>query len=425
MANYLRTSGKNEDVDGAKNSEGGQAAWIHSMQAELFFGAWILLNALIIAIETDNRADDDNDWGWILIESIFNVVFLVEMLMRIVAERSRWPCSMWNMFDAVLVVIGIVDVWILLPAGATADIRFLTLMRLFRLLRLMRVLRVVRVLRNAKELLLLISGIAGAFKAMVWGMILLGFMIFICALLVTKIVGKRCCLGDKVFNDAISFPPAEDGSSNENEGLYFDLFGTMPRSMFTLFQFTAEFQPDIVRATWADGVEGYLFSFFLIFYALASNIVILNIIASVIVDVVMSISSSKREEEVAEAKEELRKEITGKVDELFQSLDINEDRTLQYGELFDKKTDHVQRVFKAAGLLPSDAKELFSLLDKDSSGAVTPSEFRESLVRLKQAPDARDILRIEFSLKSMGSKVDKVMKAQANVVDVLSRIALD
>lgn len=412
-AEERRGLGNSDDVDGAKGNEGAQAVWIHSMQAEVFFGAWILLNALVIAIETDNRADDDNDWGWILIESIFNVVFLVEMLMRMVAEGSRWPCSMWNLFDAVLVVIGVVDVWILYPAGATADIRFLMFMRLFRLLRLMRVLRVIRVLRNARELLLLISGIVGAFKAMVWGMILLGFMIFICALLVTRIVGKRCCLGDDTFTEAVF-----------DEGQYSDLFGTMPRSIFTLFQFTAEFQPDIVRATWEDGAEGYLFTLFLIFYALASNIVILNIIASVIVDVVMGISASKREEEKAEEKEEARKEITGKVDQLFQSLDINEDRMLQYSELFDKNTDHVQRVFKAAGLLPSDAKELFRILDKDSNGIISPLEFRDSLARLKQTPDAKDILRIECSLESVGSEVDKFIEAQAKVVDVLGRITL-
>merc|ERR1712217_497085 len=124
-------------------------------------------------------------------------------------------------------------------------------------------------------------------------MILLLMLIFISALLVTRLVGRRCCFGDKVFNDA------NWGDDAEDPEFYVGHFGTLPRSMFTLFQFTMEFQPDICRSTWHDGTEGYLFTAFLILYTMLSNLALLNIMASIIVEVIMTISASNHKEEKA------------------------------------------------------------------------------------------------------------------------------
>jgi len=425
--------GKEEKAQARADANEEKEAWIHSMQAELFFGAWIIANAVCLAIETDHKPDDDEFYiGWFLIDSLFNLVFLIEMLIRMFVERGQWIFVPWNVFDAALVLIGIIDVWILPATGSGASIRFLTLVRLFKLLRLGRVLRLLRLMRNTKELILLISGIAGAMKAMIWGVILLGIMIFISALLVTRLVGKRCCFGDEAFTGGMFHVP--DGLEGDDRAAYLeesagrlqeyeDYWGTMPRSMFTLFQFTAEFQPDMVRMTWYDGVEGYFFTFFLIGYALLSNIVVLNIIASIIVEVIMSISASDREEEKAHEKEEMMKDINEKVDGLFNSLDIDENKSLNVEELMNKKSDNVQKVFKSAGLAPSEATQLFQILDKDKTGSVSPAEFREGLIRLKQPSDPKDILRIEYNLGAVETKVDSFIETQTKVVETLSRIS--
>lgn len=422
---------KDEKAQGAAADEQPKAAadeqpkaWIHTMQAELFYGVWIILNAICLAIETDHKPDDDKFYaGWFVVDSIFNLVFLNEMLMRMFVERKKWFFSAWNLFDAVLVLIGIIDVWILPATGSGASIRFLTLVRLFKLLRLGRVLRVLRLMRNTKELLLLIGGIAGAMKAMIWGVVLLGIMIFISALLVTRLVGKQCCFGDTAFSGGADTDGPDDPDVIARFEEYQDYWGTMPRSMFTLFQFTAEFQPDMVRMTWFDGLEGYFFTFFLIGYALLSNIVILNIIASIIVEVIMSISAGDRAEENANEKEAMMKDINEKVNDLFTSLDIDESKSLNKGELMDKENEHVQKVFRTAGLAPTEATELFHILDKDQTGNISPAEFREGLIRLKQPSDPKDILRIEYNLGSVEAKVDQFIETQTKVVETLTRIS--
>lgn len=196
----------------------------------------------------------------------------------------------------------------------------------------------------------------------------------------------------------------------------------MPRSMFTLFQFAVGFEPDICRATWADGVAGYIFTAFLILYTLLSGLVILNIMASIIVEVVMSISAKQQKEEEATQKEQDLKEVEEKVDNLFRTLDISRDQDLDYRRLNCAGRKSVGKVFRSAGLVPSDAKEIFEILDMDLTGTVSPDECREGLLRLKRPPDPKDLLRIECNLCSLERKVDRFMGMHEEVMTALRHI---
>jgi len=396
--------------------------WIHTPGAQMIFDSLIVLNAVVVGIETDHRADADNGAGWIFIECVFLSLFLLELCLRVRAERAAWILSPWNVFDALLVAIGAVSVCVFVPMGNSVNIRFLTLFRLLRLVRLMRVFRLGRLIQHNRELRLLVAGIGGAFRAMVWGLSLLFALIYVCALVVTRLVGRRCCLDDSVFNDAVAFPP-EDGAENENAGMYWELFGTMPRTMFTLFQFAAEFQPDICRATWGDGFPGLLLTAFLIAFAGLSNIVLLNIIASVIVDVVCSLSAENRQEEIAKRKEKYLQKVEEEVDELLDTLEIGDDEDFVYNDLSDKKAQRgISKVFREAGLLHSDVKELLEILDPDSIGVMSSKKWRDSLLRLKRPPDSKDLLSIEASLDSLEGKVDKFVDMHAEVMRAIRRI---
>lgn len=406
-----------------EESQESQEAWIHTMMAQMIFDSLIVLNGVVVGIETDHRAQDDNGAGWLFIESLFLSLFLVEVCLRMHAEGEEWFFSPWNIFDAVLVAIGTVSVCVFVPMGSSVNMRFLTLLRLLRLVRLMRIFRLGRLIRHSRELMLLVAGIGGAFRAMVWGLCLLFALIYVCALLVTRLVGRRCCLDDSVFNDAVAFPPGEDGGENENAGLYAELFGTVPRTMFTLFQFAAEFQPDICRAAWADGVAGLFLTAFLIAFTGLSNIVLLNIISSVIVEVVCNLSAGNRQEEMATKKEQYLKRVEEEVDELMETLGIGEDEDFVYNDLRDRKAQRgITKVFRSAGLVPSDVKELWECLDPESKGAMSSTRMREALLRMKRPPDAKDLLRIEYTLDSLEGKVDQFVGMHAEVMRALQRI---
>lgn len=110
-------------------------------------------------------------------------MFLVEIALRIRYGRNTWYKDCWNIFDLLLVSIGIVDSWILKFALADGDdnnMRSFTMMRVFKLVRLIRILRLLRLFRFLRELVLLAKGILGSLRALVWTGLLLAIVLFMC-----------------------------------------------------------------------------------------------------------------------------------------------------------------------------------------------------------------------------------------------------
>lgn len=365
----------------ALQEEPKRVRWVQTTFADLFFGGWIIINALVLALETDLRSEEDESIGWFLGDSLFNTVFLVELILRLEAERLRWICSLWNVFDALLVTISIWDSWVMRALGLNGSLRFATLLRLFRLLRLVRILRVLRLVRFLKELMLLISGIKSAMMSMVWGLLLLGMTIFITALFITKIVGKACCDPDDNF---------------QNE-MYRENFGNLFRSAFTLFQFTMEFQPDICRESWEDGVW---LTFALIAYSGFTNITLLNTVASVIVDNIMTISNENKQAKEAELEAKRQEDIAVQINQFF-SFDesTGTDSVIRLDQV--KSDARMNEIMDLFGVEEQKAEYLFKILDIDKSGCVSRSEFRERLLRVDMEVEMTDLLKVEHQVLSI------------------------
>jgi voltage-gated sodium channel len=392
--------------------------WIHSMKAEIFFGAWIVLNAIVLAVETDYQDDNnENDWYWVLLDSIFNIVFGVEVILRMVAEKGRWPCLAWNLIDFALVIIGIVDSWILRLVDTGGNVGFLVVLRVFRLLRLARVLRVLRLLRSNKELLLLIAGIGAGLRAMVWGALLLVVVNFISGLLMTEIAGKDMVDGwflNRDENDAGAI-------ESESIGFYEANFSKLYLSMFTLFEFTMEFQGDHCKSTWADGPW---LTFFFIVYTFVTNLALLQVVGSVIVEAILTIADQNHQEDKAEEKEKELKEAKETSDQLFDTLKQSASPTacdLNYKEL-DFSNEKVSKYLKMAGLVPAQAAQLLKILDKNNTGLLSKAEFSMGLTRLKQDVNPKDIFKLETRLERVKQKIVAACAQQKDLVDMAARM---
>ena len=82
-----------------------------------------------MCIETDLDVPDAGtssrevyEWTWFVVDSIFNVVFLTEMVLLFNAERWDWPRSPWNLFDCALVLTGSIDTWFLPLISPQSDL---------------------------------------------------------------------------------------------------------------------------------------------------------------------------------------------------------------------------------------------------------------------------------------------------------------
>jgi hypothetical protein len=213
---------------------------LESYKYDTFFGVLILLNMLIIGMELelgDGFPEGvQNPFWWI--ETAFLIAFIVELVIRIKVQRfwlvgsnekkeipwdGRTDCivecvdnkyqgnnplfqcfgwlhaytgtehfghHMWLIFDFSIILLSAVDVWIF-SVQSEGEGHGGGNVSSLRVLRLARVLRSVKLLRYFKDLYLLMNGLARAFKTINWVMLLLGLVIYVCAMFMTNLIGRN------------------------------------------------------------------------------------------------------------------------------------------------------------------------------------------------------------------------------------------
>jgi voltage-gated sodium channel len=208
----------------------------------------ILANALILGAETMVSGT-----ALAILMGIDHVMlgfFVVELLLRIVAQGRSFFRDPWNLFD--LAVVGIA----VLPASES-----LSALRALRVLRVLRVITVVPSLRRVVDGLLRAVPGMGAVGA------LLVLVIYVAAVIATGLFGEAAP----------------------------EYFGHLGTSLFTLFQaMTGEAWPDIARAVMET--QPYAWIFFVL-YILVVSFAVLNLFIAVIVNGMEEISEEERKDD--------------------------------------------------------------------------------------------------------------------------------
>lgn len=167
------------------------AEWVESPPVQRAVVAVILLNAVVLGLETDARVMGAAGGLVLAIDRACLAVFVVELAARLVAYgRSFWS-SGWRVFD--LLVVGVA----LVPGSGP-----------FAVLRALRVLRVLRLLTVVPSLRRVVAAFLHAIPGLLGVMALLGVLFYTSAVLSTKLFGE-------------DFP---------------EWFGSIGASLFTLFQ---------------------------------------------------------------------------------------------------------------------------------------------------------------------------------------------
>jgi voltage-gated sodium channel len=213
--------------------------------------ALIVFNAVTLGIETSHAAMDR--WGPILnaIDRTVLAVFVLEILARLFVQRAAFFRDGWNVFD--FVVVGIA----LAPATEA-----------FTVLRALRALRILRLITAVPTLQRVVTGLVASLPGMASIVVLIALIYYVCAVMATNLYGEE-------------FPL---------------LFGTLGRSLFTLFTI-------MTLEGWVDGVvrpimekHPYAWLFFIPFIV-GTTFTVLNLFIGVIV------SAMQREHEKAVAAE--------------------------------------------------------------------------------------------------------------------------
>ncbi len=166
-------------------------AWLENPRTEQFIIGVIIINALVLGLETSPAIYAR--FGPLLeaIDAICLWIFTVELLAKIYVHRLRFPRDPWNVFDFLVVAIA----WI--PATGS-----------FAVLRALRVLRVLRLITTVPAMRKVVSGLLQAIPGVGTVMLLLSLVFYVFSVMTTMLYGA-------------TFP---------------EWFGTLPRSAYTLFQ---------------------------------------------------------------------------------------------------------------------------------------------------------------------------------------------
>ena len=245
--------------------------WIESPPVRNFIIVLILVNAVILGMETSEAIMQRIGGVLIFANQVILAVFVVEILIKLFAFGFRFFRSGWNVFDFLVVGIALV------PAAGPLEV-----------LRALRILRVLRLLSQVQRLKNIIESLMRALPGMGWTAALLVLVFYIFAV-----------MGTMMFGDA--FP---------------EYWGTLGRSFFSLFQI-------MTLESWSSAIarpmleEMPLSWMFFVPFILVSSFMVLNLFIAIIVSATNAIHEDEEAEERRKLLEELRR-INRRLDHLEQ-----------------------------------------------------------------------------------------------------------
>eukprot|EP00913_Durusdinium_trenchii_P023934 g22476.t1 len=188
-----------------------QTIWqriVTSSTYESLSGAFILLNCGFVAWQTQAKAVDD-EWRaetyqeltmaepvlFNVIQGVFTIVFAVDLVFRILADRSFFVHYknkefLWNVMDSFVVTFDLVSIFL------EVWVQF-GLLRMMRVLRIVRVVKIIRVMKSFAELRMLMYSIVSCIKSLVWVIAVLVLNMGLFAVLFTSATGSELDTGEK------------------------------------------------------------------------------------------------------------------------------------------------------------------------------------------------------------------------------------
>lgn len=376
---------------------------VASTHFELFFSTAIVTNAVLIGVEveyTSSNLVSEAPVAFRAIQHTYAMTFLLELLLRLAAERVHFFCSpnwAWNYLDVFIVLCSLWEVLmdiVLLIAGPdlerSSNMANIRILRIVRITRLIRITRISRLVRFIKALRTLVYSIMSTLKSLVWAVLLIGILIYVFGVFFTQVASEYLINegGRKLTEEPASCPTI--ATPNDVIGRY---WGTLGRSMATLFKCISG------GVTWEDAVDPLDTLHWLVkavFYVFISfaYFAVLNVVTGVFCQ--SAIESAQRDQDmVMQAIIANKKHHINKLRCLFREIDSDESNSITLAELEKRMQDqNVQAYFTSLELDVDDAWSFFKLLDTDRGHSIEIEEFLMGCMRLRGPAKALDFAKL-------------------------------
>jgi len=397
MANIILTYRGLGDEDDELVEE--TLVWCDRAAFDVFMSLVIIINTVVIGLETDiGSGSDGREWYWILFECIFMLIFVGEIGVKVYYHTYQWILEDFlNLFTTVVAFMAFIDFSIMQPLGSGGDLRVVSL---FRIIGLVRLLRLIKKFKSLEELQLVLWGLVESAKTLIWAVMLMVMLIYICAVFLTKQIGHNV----DVYGD---YRKLSGGWDHE------EFFGTVGRSMYTLLQCMTldSWSSRIARHVMANQV--YMLFFFMLFLIL-STFGIMNIIVAVIVEQMLT-ASQNNEKKTRIREERAKKAELDMLKDIFDRSDADGNGRLELHEYNAAVKDpEVQWRMRHLELPIADAAKLFSVIDGDGSRELSIEEFIAGCNKLKGVAQSKDLLGIQSQADTLGQRMDTLNDSLAD-----------
>ncbi|MGD8594168.1 MAG: ion transporter [Gammaproteobacteria bacterium] len=227
--------------------------WVEGSRAEKFIIVLIIVNAITLGLETSTTVMRNAGGLISVLDSIILTIFVIEITLRIVGRGTEFFKDPWSIFDFTVVAIA------LIPAGSD-----------YAVLRALRVLRVLRLLSMVPQMRRVVSALLAAIPGLSSIILVLILVFYVFAVMATNLF-------------AAEHP---------------EWFGTIGRSMYTLFQI-------MTLESWSMGIvrplmqtHPYAWVFFVPFI-LVATFTMLNLFIAIIVNAMQTQTEQETEKTVA------------------------------------------------------------------------------------------------------------------------------
>mmetsp|Transcript_56519 Transcript_56519/g.103776 ORF Transcript_56519/g.103776 Transcript_56519/m.103776 type:complete len:539 (-) Transcript_56519:31-1647(-) len=355
---------------------------------EVCLSLLIIANCFFIGWQAEQFDPDDTTEMIITIfEQFFTFGFFVELVLRIFCYNWTFFFDSENWLDIFLVLTSVLTTWILGPAQVKAD--FMRKLTLLRVLRLTRLARQVKHRSEFKEMWMLIRGLGDSMETLFWTYVMIGCVLYFFAIMATSLMTRL---------SAFEEPQSAKELTEEN-------FGTVPESMFTLFQvMTLDSWTGLMRPLM--DVHGWVVVFFVVFISVA-EFMLMNLVTAVIVKNAFERSKEDKADLAAELEAQKEKDLQD-LQIFFDDLDADKSGSLTRSELVEAyKLRKIRNKFQTLDIGRKDLDTLWEALD-DGDGELTIEEFVSGMRKLKGEARAKDMLRLYKEVRFLESSIREI-----------------
>jgi len=220
------------------------AAWIDSDKVQYFITAVIIINGVILGLETSASVMASYGTLLMMLDKICLTIFIIEIVIKLFALRLAFWRDWWNIFD--LLVVGVA----LIPGSGPLAV-----------LRSLRVLRVLRLMTVVPSLRKVVAAFLHAIPGLVSVVAVMGVFFYTASVLATKLFGST----------------------------HPQWFGSVGESLYTLFQIMTleSWSMGIVRPVMEEHPLAWLF---FVPFIMIATFTILNLFIGIIVSTMTELS---------------------------------------------------------------------------------------------------------------------------------------